>query len=218
MNLSSSSQDPPSPPVPSPSDKFTPLKIPLWYTLPFILLIPALIIILLTGQSIFKEPPSLQPSPTLTPSPTSNPLENWLTYSYPSYSYEIKYPPNWLLSISEPDSSPSPEIISLTSPQETSTLTLYPLTAPPIVNQNLNDWYQQVSTDALFDGAAEIIDRQPITLAGIKGIQLTESFNAQSTVIYLPRSEFILRIIISPAEDIYSNDISKILSTFQFPD
>ncbi len=63
-------------PSTSSSDKHPSIlpRLPWWYVLPFVLLIiifiPALVIILLTGQQIFKGPPTFQSSPVVNPSPS----------------------------------------------------------------------------------------------------------------------------------------------------
>jgi hypothetical protein len=83
----------------------------------------------------------------------------------------------------------------------------------------LSDWYDSLSSQkTLYDGAAEIIDRKPINLAGLSGIQLTESFNTKTTVVYINRNSFVLRLTLEPFQLIENEIVTQILSTFKFLD
>src|SRR3989344_2585725 len=76
-------------------------RLPLWYIIPFILLIifliPALIITILLYQPITK--PSLSTKlPSSTPLLTSDPTTNWITYTNQENELQFKYPPDWIYS------------------------------------------------------------------------------------------------------------------------
>src|SRR3989344_412017 len=76
-------------------------RLPLWYIIPFILLIifliPALIITILLYQPITK--PSLSTKlPSSTPLLTSDPTTNLITYTNQENELQFKYPPDWIYS------------------------------------------------------------------------------------------------------------------------
>ena len=138
---------------------------------------------------------------------------DWKTHTDNILNLSISYPNKWTIN------KPTPTRQLLTLANENQKINLSKYSQSPVVGVSLLEWYNNISLEETnYDGAAEILDRKPRTIAGIDGIQLTESFNNQYVVIYLPGSESVLQITVDPAEIIDNQTINQILTTLKFLD
>jgi hypothetical protein len=102
MDSPSPSKGTSSPPTPSPVTKLSQLRIPLWWTLPFILIailiLPSLIIIALTSHPPAQQPSTINNRIYTTPQPTANPTNDWQVHRFidaQGFGYQLKLPNHW---------------------------------------------------------------------------------------------------------------------------